>query len=136
MKRLTRLNTKEDIIATSRLMGNDKPITDEAINKSLELFKYVSDSPLSATQKLGKLEDIEEELEVSLLLYYTMCVKGCELYCKPYINVVQYYHKYIYHAELKCFCLMIFSALTPMYYVKDYGKTWALTKEELENKGE
>lgn len=89
-----------------------------------------------AIKKLSQSEDIEEELGVSLLLYYTMCVKGCELYCKPDINVVQYYHKYIYHAELKCFCLMIFSALTPMYYVKDYRKTWALTKEELENKGE
>lgn len=131
MKRLTRLNTKEDIIATSRLMGNDKPITDEAINQSLELFKYVSDSPLSATQKLGKLEDIEDELGISIEA----------LLKKPYFTIFYRDEKgiiqesSIFAVYLQEFCVIACFNQTKFYF-KDYGKTWALTKEELENKGE
>lgn len=87
-------------------------------------------------QKHDELGEIEEELGCPIELYYKMCIKGTELYSLPHSDVIQWRHQYIYHKDFEgnaVFCLMINSTLTPLYYVKDYGKTWALTKEELEN---
>ena len=80
--------------------------------------------------KLGQLEDIEDELGIDLITLF-----------KALINDV-----YIYHNEeltkceqapcLLCFdedyCLEYhFDNDIEQVYLKDYGKTWALTKEEL-----
>lgn len=92
------------------------------------------DDLIDVSNKLGPLEDIEEKLGCSIELYYKMCVEGTELYSLPHSDVIQWKHKYIYHKDFEgntVFCLMLDSALTPLYYVKDYGKTWALTREEL-----
>ena len=80
--------------------------------------------------KLGQLEDIEEELGIDLItlfkalkqgyIYYPIdCPNDCYkykiecLYMKPRI------HLYIADGVGGC-------------YMEDYGKTWVLTKEELE----
>ena len=81
--------------------------------------------------KLGRYEDIEEKIGCPIDLYFKMCVFGTELYSRPHIDVVQYHHIYKYSIEHKCFCLNVRGQLTPLYYVKDYGKTWAITREEL-----
>ena len=86
--------------------------------------------------KLDQLEDIEDKLGCSIELYYKMCIEGTELYSLPYPNVTQWRHQYIYYKDFEgnaVFCLMLNSSLTPLYYAKDYGKTWTLTKGELEN---
>lgn len=80
---------------------------------------------IKAMNKLGKLEDIEEELGIDLITLFKALkngiykkgrnnLKGLILYSK--MPMFSFYHKTI-DAEL----------------IEDYGKTWALTKEELEN---
>ena len=62
-------------------------------------------------------------------------MKKTELYSLPHPDVTQWWHRYIYYKDFEgnaVFCLKLDSTLTPLYYAKDYGKTWALTKEELE----
>lgn len=84
--------------------------------------------------KLGQLEDIEDELEIDLALRHKVETSGI-LYCIDYKhNLVEtrYCHSYGKNGvglELPMdiepyFCITL-------YYWKDYGKTWALTKEEL-----
>ena len=76
-------------------------------------------------RKLSQLEDIEEELGIDLITLFKALkdgiykkgrnsLKGLILYSK--MPMFSFYHKTI-DAEL----------------IEDYGKTWALTREELEN---
>ena len=89
--------------------------------------------------KLGQLEDIEDEIgcDLSIVLkalrngYYYKSIKGKILFSQnsglvPYQNELELDHKVklLSEAILKpksCICV----------FVRDYGKTWALTKEEL-----
>ncbi len=75
--------------------------------------------------KLGKLENIEEEIGIDLITLFKALkngiykkgrnnLKGLILYSK--MPMFSFYHKTI-DAEL----------------IEDYGKTWALSKEELGN---
>lgn len=75
--------------------------------------------------KLGQLEDIEEELGINLITLFKA------------LN--QFYAK-----DLDCYCprpTILFKSvknewfikwINNYYKLKDYGKTWALTREELE----
>lgn len=96
-----------------------------------------------ASQKLGKLEDIEEELGIDLWTFMQTILKGDEgIYLKGAKGNVCYcdyqltYNKDLYdeHGKpLKRNKGWYFeSCLLGRFYLKDYGKTWALTKEELE----
>ena len=93
--------------------------------------------------KLGKLEDIEEELGIDFItlleIYKQLNIKK-EVWFKyekemdeelKFMN--SHRHKwvsYLIDFECKAFVEMEYE---PVYYFyfKDYGKTWALTKEEL-----
>ena len=88
--------------------------------------------------KLGQLEDIEEELGIDLItlhkalkdgIYWkgTTCVdtKGIFFENKPKINI-----------RGKCLTNICFRKHLEVVYFKDYGKTWALTREELEENNE
>lgn len=89
----------------------------------------VEDSVLK-NLKLGRLEDIEEELGIDLITLF-----------KALTNDVYLYHnKKLIKCEqapcLLCFdneyCLEFqFDYDVEQVYLKDYGKTWALTNEEL-----
>ena len=97
--------------------------------------------------KLGVLEDLEEEIGMSLLLLFRILKHGCIIYkYKPFcaskhiiiesciINGLFYesgqYGLEIYNEE---------DDIDEEYnnfkyaYIKDYGITWAIKKEELEN---
>lgn len=75
--------------------------------------------------KLGQLEDIEEGLGIELLILLKALKQG-----------------HIYSAEFGETDIDLFfpdhdkwsfdDSKGNLFYVKDYGKTWALTKEELE----
>lgn len=99
----------------------------------------ISNCTCEVEKKLGKLEDIEDKLGCSIELYYKMCIEGTELCALPpcsNVILIQWHRQYIHHKDFEgnaVFCLIVNSTLTPLYYVKDYGKTWALTREELEN---
>ena len=81
----------------------------------------------SANYKLGQLEDIEEELGIDLVTLFK-ALKG--IYIKP--NNIYVGSPYLCFAENENRELEFqFKIGDTWYKVKDYGKTWALTKEEL-----
>ena len=81
-----------------------------------------------ACQKLGQLEDVEEELGIDLITLFKALKNGIytktkngisfkrsnDLRIRPHTNQWQLY--YFSYSRV---------------FTKDYGKTWALTKEEL-----
>lgn len=96
--------------------------------------KYMFDGNFDRIcNKLGKLEDIEEELEIDLITYFKL---------KPYeIIYVKFDEKdkdvlafpiYEIDVENKFVSIILDECNTGEYLFKDYGKTWALTREELE----
>lgn len=86
--------------------------------------------------KLGKLEDIEEELDIELTTLFEIYNKMCKqkfVYFKIGNEIKrEYYDYYVIDFKNK---EIISVEYEPMgfYSFKDYSKTWALTKEELEN---
>ena len=112
--------------------------------------------------KLGKLEDIEEELGIDLItlfkvfksitkrepLYVDVSAEGNGLGCGcgnrkiemfDFINDKIMSGKSRYYATISIVnqCVYINKRIQDIiegiYYFKDYGKTWALTRKELEN---
>lgn len=82
-----------------------------------------------AIDKLGQLEDIEEELGIDLIILLKAVKDGIWVR-HPYNSIdyepfrIDYWIDYKTGEEGMMICGM---------EIKDYGKTWALTKEELEN---
>lgn len=79
--------------------------------------------------KIGQLEDIEEELGIDLIILLKAVKNG--VWTKHPFNFItyepfriDYWEDYITNEEGMLICGMEF---------EDYGKTWALTKEELED---
>ena len=77
--------------------------------------------------KLGQLEDIEEELGIDLITLFKVLRNG-----------VYYKYKYGYEYRIskcrKCYLSNKMTLVVDYHtykYLNDYGKTWALTKEEL-----
>ena len=106
------------------------------------LFEYI----VNATNKLGKLEDIEEELGLPLTVYVYLTQK--------YFKEQRIYIENIYDDEKEKELTKQVNGRKQRYIIdidfvkkivfiqgsekwarakfKDYGKTWALTKKELE----
>ena len=89
----------------------------------------------ACVDKLGKLEDIEEELGIDLVtlvkalngLYYKFRPEDREI-SKMKVPMLR-----IINGEYCWICPKWMTTTWMSVLVKDYGKTWALTKEELEN---
>ena len=78
-------------------------------------------------QKLGQLEDIEQELGIDLKVLFK-ALEG--IYIKP--DNIYVGSPYLCFAENEIRKLELqFKVADTWFKVKDYGKTWALTKEEL-----
>ena len=82
------------------------------------------------TKKLGQLEDIEEELGIDLITLFKALKDGIYRYGENnQVPVYLTWHDYL--KEL----VLFFDDNNPYnnrcFQFKDYGKTWALTKEEL-----
>ena len=85
---------------------------------------YIQEPRLQAIyDKLFDLEDIEEELGIDLIKLLQVQTVGAYFIDvdKKWIPMTDY--------NEKCFKLM--ESKIYRFYFKDYGKTWALTKEEL-----
>ena len=96
--------------------------------------------------KLGQLEDIEDELGIDLSLLNSICQKGL-YFKKEALNTLCLEEKHIYYAKNYDIHIEFFGryqenkmgvsimvCVGTTYHslnAKDYGKTWALTKEEL-----
>jgi hypothetical protein len=88
-----------------------------------------------AFSKLGKLEDIEEALGVDLILYLKMCVIGTNVCVKYQDEIVEMkiIHKIVYNPDLKMFGFFAPPdySFIPRFPMSEYGRTWALSKDEL-----
>ena len=105
--------------------------------ENLDANEGIKKIPVLATNKLGRLEDIEEELGINL-------IKAVEL-CKQVNNKKVVYTKerwgidtikIIDELDIELFNHRLYKNFGGVYVsldLYDYGKTWALTKEELEN---
>ena len=85
-----------------------------------------------AIDKLGKLEDIEEELGINLITLFKALIG---IWVKSTNGDVYYVGSpYLCFSENEKRELELqFRVGDTWYKIKDHGKTWALTKEELEN---
>ena len=127
--------------------------------ENLSANEGIKKIPVLATNKLGKLEDIEEALGIDLIILFKASSFG--FYCKEN-NEIKYKRLGViivgkYLIETKPVYAVKEITLNSSYYgdvesmkkvddahywdwktckhweIKDYGKTWALTKEELED---
>ena len=89
-------------------------------------------------EKLGKLEDIEEELGISLeTLFKALKQKEFFIKTEKYGIVkttfqLEGLRPNVSYSERKWFISCVYHSLDDWWLLKDYGITWALTKEELE----
>lgn len=93
---------------------------------------YPSSTPIFT--KLGEYEDIDEELGIDYKTIFKALKDGAwfKVYCSSCECISHYRPK----LEYKVFCIRVWYEKccdTEYYNLKDYGKTWALTKEELKN---
>lgn len=94
---------------------------------------YTDEEIFKVLQKLGRLEDIEEELGIDLITLFKALKKGIfvtydsdfGMTNKPKIKILKDTATGICYRDKKWY-IQENDAL-----IKDYGKTWALTKEEL-----
>ena len=92
----------------------------------------------SIYKKLKILEDIEEELGIDLITLFNIDKQlntKKEIWFKIEDEIeenLRFDSYYIIDLKHKAFVKIEYEPLDYLYF-KDYGKTWALTKEELEN---
>lgn len=127
MKRLTRVVNK-GMNETPIYVGSYGNIVNVGNNQATSMVHH----------KLGELEDIEEELGIDLETLFTALRKG--VFASMYGEEVEKNTEIIFikpkKVELwlldKCFKYWWgYPCDVSVYHFKDYGKTWALTKEEL-----
>ena len=134
-----------------------QPVTEKTLKNLREMgmpdFKYQEKDDVlicDCIDKLGELEDIEQELGIDLItlfkavkngIYYTKdafvsapdCLKENVIYRAENQNV----HYELGGSQKKCSVgISVYVRERNCYYylkTADYGKTWALTKEELDN---
>ena len=126
--KLTRLLTDKEI-----KLANDYSTREETKRKKGDYTILDNVKPFDAINKLGQLEDIEEELGIDLVTLFKALkngfyYKGKEKKCRScYVSAC------FGSIELKNAGIRYSTISNQKYfYFNDYGKTWALTKEELE----
>lgn len=91
---------------------------------------------LDSVHKLGQLEDIEEKLGIDLITFFKAMEEDIWIKWNDKIMFVRYDDKYPVFCEGILFCTVrnVCDKDHESYClsIDDYGKTWALTKEELE----
>lgn len=114
--------------------------------KTMELVDYVDKNDIDGFSgcpndeqrryaKLGQLEDIEEELGIDLITLFKALKNGVYYFVsgtqliKDYVWLVDNYMSIGTRDKLSYSFMTAFERQTLLF--KDYGKTWALTKEEL-----
>lgn len=79
--------------------------------------------------KLGQLEDIEEELGIDLITLFKVLTEG--IYRKTNYDIVFYNPSSMSITKTPHFGWALYHRSYTHLFTKDYGKDWALTKEEL-----
>ena len=121
--------------------------------RNSSMFPYVLKddelmTKLDSIHKLGQLEDVEEELEIDLITLYKALNKGFYIkYNDKIVHIfpdkhitINFWYKTInvfippkFFIDCKKGTDYLSEEIDEEYWFKDYGKTWALTKEDLEN---
>lgn len=84
----------------------------------------------NAIDKLGQLEDIEEEFGIDLFILFKALTEG--MYVRNE-KMAMIYDINLKEKRFESRCFNDYGVEEyEYYYFKNYGKTWALTKEELE----
>ena len=101
-------------------------------------IKYISkESDQTCVDKLGALEDIEEELDIDLIKAIELCKQVNSkkvVYTKERWGIDTI--KIIDELDIELFSHRLYKNFGGVYVsldLYDYGRTWALTEEELEN---
>lgn len=94
-----------------------------------EYSKRYHDKSVLAHAKLGRLEDAEDKLGIDLITSSKAIqgIKNRSVYdieekCEVFVNTIIYYGDDL---------IIKGYAINSTFLVKEYGKTWVLTKEEL-----
>lgn len=100
------------------------------LTKRIDENKYASNvrselSAIDSFQKLGQLEDIEEELGIDLITLFKALDNGFIYKCYDNTLIESF------TPAFKENCIYVDEELDEFVRPKDYGKTWALTEEEL-----
>ena len=113
-----------------RLTEKDGSYREYIIGSGLQTCEGVKEWNNALTQKLGQLENIEEELGIDLITLFKAIKNG--VWVKTKNGISQHFtisvRKWL---QTNTYCLY-YRPYTHVWF-KNYGKTWALTKEELEN---
>lgn len=96
-----------------------------------QTISYV-DELIKLNHKLLKYEAIEQEIGIPLEVLFKALKDGVYRFYEEFEDEPPY----IYYAQIDVVCCeedkLLFVCGNDIYYLKDYGKTWALTREELE----
>lgn len=104
--------------------------------KTTDYYGYKYEQAYQVIQKLGQLEDIEEEYNIDIVSAVILCKKVNEqkfVYTKESWGIDTI--KIIDDLDVELFKHRLYSNSRGMYVsldLNEYGITWALTKEELE----
>ena len=79
-------------------------------------------------QKLGQLEDIEDELGIDLITLFKALKNG--IYVKTKNGISKHYTIHLMKWQQTNIYCLYYRPYSHIWF-KDYGKTWALEKEEL-----
>lgn len=114
MKRLTKKYKKAYIANLQNVSGHCFQSKETVAN--MHIYK-----------KLGTLEDIENDLGISLITLLKLAIS--DIYVKNGLGEITLIssHEQGFNINLTYKAII----LSTNYYFKDYGKTWALTKKEL-----
>ena len=121
---MNRLTKKSDSV----LEAIEYQLIDEKEN--LDANEGIKKIPVLATNKLGKLEDIEEELGIDLITLFK-ALKQKFVFRKENVKI-ELIGIHIKSEELYLFGFIKDTVQAVYLSLKDYQKTWFLTKEELE----
>lgn len=84
--------------------------------------------------KLGQLEDIEEELGIDLITLFKALKNGIYAIVPDYDgSYIEHFEPYATILDMYSKCIDLRDDTLGCVALNHYGKTWALTKEELED---
>lgn len=109
-------------------------LTEKLENGHYRVSQKFYETSFIASDKLGQLEDIEDDLGIELITLFKALKYGVWFRDKFETNIHQYYPSKVYlHCDKNTYWLREGEEKPCPHHIRtcDYGKAWALTKEEL-----
>lgn len=95
-------------------------------------FYYDTDECIvsNCSQKLGPLEDLEEEIGINLITLFKATQQGIWM---KHNGAFYFFDNLIVDLKHKCLVQIVSNDEVETFPFDSYGEDWALTREELEN---